>query len=287
MLALMGMNTHAAIYIVGDCFGGWDPANGVEMTLDDNGLYTYTTTINGTVYFVFADGLDSDFTTFNNNYRYGPVDGNMTVNDYDWYATQKSSSQDVYQFNGAGSEYVFIFDETNKRFKIEAMMTPPFYCFTVAGTSNLCGSSWDPTDETNDMVRRNDGIFVWNKSDVELSAGEMVEFKIVENHSWDYSWPDWSYCFTVDHAGLYDITITFNPVDKQITCQYSCTTVEPVFGDVNKDGVVNISDVTFLIDCILGDKQNMDCDINQDGTVNISDISILIDLIISGHRTIS
>ena len=45
MIALVGFNANAAMYIVGNApFGEWDPANGVEMTYE-NGVYTYTTTI--------------------------------------------------------------------------------------------------------------------------------------------------------------------------------------------------------------------------------------------------
>ena len=69
VLALMP--ARAAIYMVGNIpFGNWNPANGVEMTNQGNGTYTYTVNVSGTVWFVFADGQDSDWTTFNANYRY-------------------------------------------------------------------------------------------------------------------------------------------------------------------------------------------------------------------------
>lgn len=64
--------------------------------------------------------------------------------------------------------------------------------------------------------------------------------------------------------------------------------VEPTFirGDVNNDSIVNISDVTTLIDYLLsGDEisvnpQALDC--SQDGQVNISDVTALIDFLLSG-----
>ena len=62
-------------------------------------------------------------------------------------------------------------------------------------------------------------------------------------------------------------------------------------GDVNKDGFVNISDVTALIDALLGgyvmdDTDNYSPDnanVNEDDTVDISDVTALIDLLLSGN----
>ena len=56
-------------------------------------------------------------------------------------------------------------------------------------------------------------------------------------------------------------------------------------GDVNHDGVVNISDVTTLIDYLLADVSAApaESDVNQDGNVNISDVTALIDYLLSGY----
>ena len=56
-------------------------------------------------------------------------------------------------------------------------------------------------------------------------------------------------------------------------------------GDINADGVVNVSDVTALINKILGTATNADatCDINADGVVNVSDVTALINIILAGN----
>lgn len=55
-------------------------------------------------------------------------------------------------------------------------------------------------------------------------------------------------------------------------------------GDVNGDGSVNISDVTYLIDLLLSnDAAPAAADVNGDSSVNISDVTYLIDLLLSGH----
>ncbi|MDO4511168.1 MAG: leucine-rich repeat protein [Bacteroidales bacterium] len=53
-------------------------------------------------------------------------------------------------------------------------------------------------------------------------------------------------------------------------------------GDVNGDGEVNVSDVTALINRILGTASYADsvCDINADGNVNVSDVTALINQIL-------
>ena len=52
-------------------------------------------------------------------------------------------------------------------------------------------------------------------------------------------------------------------------------------GDVNKDGVVNISDVNVVIDSIFKGTYSEDADVNGDGVINISDVNMVIGIILS------
>lgn len=58
-------------------------------------------------------------------------------------------------------------------------------------------------------------------------------------------------------------------------------------GDVNGDGEVNISDVSAIVNIILGatvDSSTMTrADVNEDGEVNISDINAVLDIILNGN----
>ena len=60
------------------------------------------------------------------------------------------------------------------------------------------------------------------------------------------------------------------------------------FGDVDEDGKVSISDVTFLIDILLRgaatDSQMIAADVNSDFQVSISDVTWLIDLVLNGPK---
>ena len=53
-------------------------------------------------------------------------------------------------------------------------------------------------------------------------------------------------------------------------------------GDVNGDGAVNVSDVTALVNMILGTlpKDEARADVNGDGVVNVSDVTALVNIIL-------
>ena len=192
-LVLALMPARAAIYVVGnEPFGNWNPAGGVEMTDQGNGIYSLTVNINGTVWFVFADGQDSDWNTFNSRYRYGPNgNGSQEITLGREYTTQKSNNNHSYKFTGYGEDYTITFDLPQLKFSIGEYQEP------------------EP------------------------------------------------------------------PVPDPSTLQ---------MGDVNGDGSINISDITEMIDIILGGFANYDvlrrADVNYDNSVNIADITLLIDHIL-------
>ena len=241
LIALVGLHANAAMYIVGNTpFGNWNPGGGVEMTLGNDGLYTYTATISGTVYFVFGDGLSDDWTEFNTDYRYGPANGDTRVTVDNWVGTQKAGDHGAYVFQGTGEDYVFTFDPANDRFKIEGYVAPiEITSYTVVGPEEVFGSDWDPTDVNNDMTLVN-GVYTWTKQNVELIT-EDFQYKIVGNHDWGFEWPQGYENFHEYDSfyGIYDITITFDPETEEHACNFTyigeipeATTVY-VFGDVN------------------------------------------------------
>ena len=95
-------------------------------------------------------------------------------------------------------------------------------------------------------------------------------------------------------AWLNVATMVSNP-DKAanaITAVYLGEEILPIppvhHGDVNGDGIIEISDVTHLIDYIVGDKSDpynqvsMGADVNGDGAIDIVDVTELIDGIVYG-----
>ena len=81
-------------------------------------------------------------------------------------------------------------------------------------------------------------------------------------------------------------TIIVNWVDNDVFSDSCLVEVYTERGDVNCDGFVNISDVTTLIDVLLGGEtphsdENADC--NADSKITISDVTALIDALLSGE----
>ena len=165
-------------------------------------------------------------------------------------------------------------------------IAPVEHTYTVAGTENLFGSNWAPGDADNDMVKGDDGIYTWAKNNLTFAEPAAIEFKVVQDHSWDYAWPSSNWHHDITEAGTYDFVITFNAETKEITFTAN-KHGEPqgLRGDVNNDEAVNISDVTALIDYLLSqDATNVNlvnADCNLDEAVNISDVTALIDYLLS------
>lgn len=94
---------------------------------------------------------------------------------------------------------------------------------------------------------------------------------------------------TIQVLGLKEgtATITVGSVDGTANTDACRVTVYTEVGDVNCDGYVTITDVTTLIDYLLGsavDPFNADnADTNRDGNVSISDVTTLIDYLLSGR----
>lgn len=221
LIALVGLNANAAMYIVGEePLGGWAFDGGTLMTDNGDGTYTYKATFDKTVWFVFADGQGTSWDDFNGNYRYGPVSGGNEVVDANTdYTTQKSTDGNAsYQFKGTGHEYTFIFDSNSMKFRVEGIVdVPTSDTYTVAGSSlELFGTSWDATNTNNDMTLVN-GLYTFTKNNVELTTAGF-SFKVVYNHDWGVAYPSSNFVQAIPQHGYYNVVITFDATTKEITC---------------------------------------------------------------------
>ena len=117
-----------------------------------------------------------------------------------------------------GTDYYYEAEQVLPKatFTYEGGGAPVEHTYTVAGTESLFGSNWNPEDETNDMVKGEGGIYTWTKNDVEMNMGDVIEFKVVEDHSWTNNWPGENYKYTFPYDDTYDIVITFNPANEEI-----------------------------------------------------------------------
>ena len=109
--------------------------------------------------------------------------------------------------------------------------------WTVAGSSDLFGTNWNPTDANNDMIKQTDGTFKLEKTNVQLSQGN-IEYKIVANHGWDESYPSSNAILNIPVTGAYDVVITFDPGTKEVnaTALHSITATK--FTVVGENGTL-------------------------------------------------
>ena len=81
-------------------------------------------------------------------------------------------------------------------------------------------------------------------------------------------------------------TITVGSADGTADPATCLVTVYTELGDLNVDGFVTISDVTALIDYLLGGEvspfNSGNADVNDDQAITIKDVTALIDLLLSG-----
>lgn len=95
----------------------------------------------------------------------------------------------------------------------EGGMDPLDSTYTVAGTSNLCGSEWDVSDTNNDMTLAN-GVYTITYEDV--PAG-YHEFKIAVNHDWAVSYGNEGANVQLNLDAVTTVVITFDPNTTAIT----------------------------------------------------------------------
>ena len=247
MMVMFAFSSQATYYLVGNPpFGNdWNPSDGVALSDNGNGEFSFKATINGSIWFVLADGLAEagDWTTFNNTLRIGPTGGDEEIVAGNWIATQKSGGDHgAYKFTGTGDEYTITYIPAISRFMISGNVDEiPITSYTVAGApSTVFGSEWDPADTRNDMLRVGEGRFMLQKFNCELGEGTNLEFKVTGNHSWDYAWPSDNFVVEIPQSAIYDITFTFDSLTNEVGCQLEASgSFDPRTGHLYVLGQVN------------------------------------------------
>ena len=134
-----------------------------------------------------------------------------------------------------------------------------------------------------------------------IENGEDISLTVEGNFEFSLDRSNWATMLTLDPTGevIYvrlKNTASVGEYEGLIEAKTSRTSAyadlvgivspKPVIsGDVNKDGQVSISDVTTLIDYLLGSEVNpfdeVAADVNQSGEISIADVTALIDILLS------
>lgn len=87
--------------------------------------------------------------------------------------------------------------------------------YTVAGAAALMGVDWDPAATQNDMTLQEDGTYKLVKENVELLIKD-YEYKVVVDHAWGESYPAQNAKVSINKAGKYNVTFTFNAESHEV-----------------------------------------------------------------------
>jgi hypothetical protein len=136
------------------------------------------------------------------------VNGRVSANDPFVDVITLESDQDSLFFGRYGNTNLFI---TMLKIERAGGAPEPEFTYTVAGSSEAAfGTTWDPTNADNDMIKLEDGTYKWEKTGLTLAAGD-VKFKVCQDHDWAVAYPAQDYVLNIPEAGIYTITITYNP----------------------------------------------------------------------------
>ena len=79
------------------------------------------------------------------------------------------------------------------------------HTYTIAGTNNVFGSTWDINNTDNDMVKQDDGTYLKTYNITSVPTVPDIEFKVVQDHAWDNAWPSSNYYYYIPHNGILNI----------------------------------------------------------------------------------
>ena len=253
------------IYIVTDngVENNWNFNEGTMMD-NENGIYTatFTTTVPDT-YILFARKL-GDGVNWNTRYVFGPSSDN------DWWMPTDVTSQ-----NGA----IDVNDDDPIKLQLIGEYTITInannYTFTITRTpETLTAPTFSPaagnyTEAQNVVITSQEGATIYYTTD---GTDPTTESAI-------YTEP-----ITVGEGTttIKAVAVKAGWYNSEVATAVYVIEIPStaLLGDVNGNGVVNISDVSVLIDYLLNDTTPIvfeNSDMNQDGEINISDVSILID----------
>ncbi|MBO4577153.1 MAG: hypothetical protein J5688_00435 [Paludibacteraceae bacterium] len=86
--------------------------------------------------------------------------------------------------------------------------------YSVAGAEALFGVNWKQDNEATNMTKQEDGTYKLELKDVELAVAN-YEYKVVVDHKWENGEVQQNSVLSIDKAGIYDITFTYNPVGPE------------------------------------------------------------------------
>ena len=80
---------------------------------------------------------------------------------------------------------------------------------------------------------------------------------------------------TIQDVRIYNYALTADEVRKTMSMEVETDVLE---GDVNRDGAVDVADISAIISVMAGSAEYDNADVNGDGAVDVADISTVISI---------
>ena len=176
----------------------------ITFAFDENAGYTITGSdlFAGKTWIAEGDGIFTFYTLVDGVKKYAAVDGDNFV------LIEDGTAESAYWI----------------------LLNPGYWestlSYNVAGTADLCGTAWDTS--TNEMTKNSEtGLYEWTAKNITVSSEIVPAFKIAVNSTDDMGsaetvawYPEGENWFITTGVtggeGVFDITITFNNVTKEI-----------------------------------------------------------------------
>lgn len=126
-----------------------------------------------------------------------------------------------------------------------------------------------------------DGGTTWENA---LNEQGSKQFEVVANAKTEIDW--FGAAFGSSQPVQFRIGLVSGSASKpcyvdNFTIYYTDNSSEPLLGDVNGDGVVDVSDVNQVVNAILGKSEmTSEMDLNGDDSVDVSDVNLIVNLIL-------
>ncbi len=162
-----------------------------------------------------------------------------------WYGKNQENECAYYAYTSSWSSDLNIaYDKFLPKMFMEtiAAPNPDEHTYAVAGApAALFGmeNDWDPVAAP-EMQMNDDGLYEWTSEETELEANTTVEFKVVQDHGWEVSYPVDNVSINADKKGVYTLNVTYNPENNEVLG--TLTLVEEIFETVYILGNVNSND---------------------------------------------
>jgi len=276
---------HTAYFNGGDIsiYNSGAGSKGIKINQD-----TLSTVVNGG--FAYFNGTDINITLTGINYTDGSrcmgigVDQNMKQTDGDITISLHGEQPEAYNIKGALSVEDLgrlIIEGDKNKFSLNDFQ----YDMSLYFTALLEGVALEDYSNYQFYAVNNSGTYC-GSADIYMIKGNYIycNMRIYSNDIGENIYLEAYDCYgKQSYKSTENITFASNITMGRpgATQKYNFSAAYGKLGDINGDNVIDVSDVTALVDIILGNSEtSRDVDVNGDGVIDISDVTALIDIIL-------